>query len=512
MSTQVAEKQFSRLRRTLWPIHGYELKKLIPMLAIFFLLSFDYNVLRSMKDTLVITAEKSGAEIIPFIKVWAMFPMSVVLTYLYIRLSNKYSRETVFYAILSLFLGFFFLFGFVLYPARDFFHPHELADTLEQVLPAGLRGFVAMFRYWTFTSFYVMSELWGNIIMFLLFWGFANQVTKLDEAKRFYGLFGIGINFSGIAAGMISIAVGTFSANAVIHTGKDAWSHSLTILITLVLLAGLTAMAIFRWLSHKMIYEREPVRKESEKTKFSMRDNFKFLTQSNYALCIAAIVITYNVVINLVEILWKQEVCELLQKSPMAYNNFMNEVTTMIGIVATLTSLLVSGNAIRKCGWTFTAMITPLILLVTSVGFFGFFFLKSYPQFVMGIFGVAPLSIVVFFGTLQNCLSRAAKYTVFDSTKEMAFVPLSQDEKIKAKAAIDGVCNRLGKSGGSVIYEALLVLCSTITASAPYVAIALFAMIAIWIIAVRKLGIQFQALASKSAEPTTDLSEAVVAT
>ena len=78
----------------------------------------------------------------------------------------------------------------------------------------------------------------------------------------------------------------------------------------------------------------------------------------------------------------------------------------------------------------------------------------------------------------------------------MAFVPLSHDAKIKAKAAIDGVCNRLGKSSGSVIYQALLIGCSTITASVPYVAMALFAMIAIWILSVRSLGQRFNALTS----------------
>ena len=147
------------------------------MLLIFFFISFAYNVLRCMKDTLVVTAEHSGAEIIPFIKVWVMFPTSVLMTYIFIRLSNRFSREKVFYMMLSLFLSYFFLFAFVLYPAKDFLHPQASADALQKILPEGFKGFVAMYRYWTFTSFYVMSELWGNIILFLLFWGFANQIT-----------------------------------------------------------------------------------------------------------------------------------------------------------------------------------------------------------------------------------------------------------------------------------------------------------------------------------------------
>ena len=72
---------FGRWRNALWPVRAYELKKLIPMLFIFFLLFFDYNLLRIMKDTMVVTAKSSGAEVIPFIKVWVMFPGAILFTY-----------------------------------------------------------------------------------------------------------------------------------------------------------------------------------------------------------------------------------------------------------------------------------------------------------------------------------------------------------------------------------------------------------------------------------------------
>ncbi len=502
------EKSFSKLRAFFWPVHRHELKKLIPMLFIFFLLSFDYNVLRCMKDTLVVTAKNSGAEVIPFIKVWVMFPTSVLLTFLYIRLSNRFEKETVFYSMLSLFLGFFALFAYYLYPQRESIHLHNVADRLSEILPIGFKGFIAMIRYWSFTLFYVMSELWGNIVLFLLFWGFANQVTKLDEARRFYGLFGIGTNFSGILAGQLSILVvqlgemATFTNNTISSANHEqAWERSLFWLVTMVLIAGIASMALFKWLNVTLqnhpelsideVGAKKLAEKQEKKPKYSMRENIRYLMNSKYMLYLVTIVVSYNIIINLVEILWKHEVRELYP-DPRSYNMYMNQVTTIIGIMATLVALFVSSNSLRFFGWTATAMITPMILLVTSVGFFGFFFLKETPSITESLFiGFSPLSLVVFFGTLQNCLSRAAKYTVFDATKEMVFIPLSKEEKIKGKAAVDGICQRLGKSGGSVIYQALLVFVSTITASVPYVALILFTIIGIWIFAVRKLGKQF---------------------
>jgi len=490
---QSKDQEFSSWRAFFWPVHGHELKKLIPMLLIFFLITFDYNVLRTLKDTLVVTAKSSGAEVIPFIKVWVMFPGALLLTYLFTRLSNRLVRETVFYVMMSLFLLYFFVFTFVLYPLRDTLHPNATADGLETVLPLGFKGLVAMFRNWTFTTFYVMSELWSNIILSMLFWGFANQVTRINEAKRFYGLFGIGANISGVAAGLASSLLCTNVYHTSLPFGEDAWEQSLILLTLLILASGILAMCLFRWMHSQMVVDKVnySIDNQEKSSRLSMRDTFNYLLRSRYLLSIAVIVVAYNLVINLVEVVWKHQVKELYP-NPNDYNWYMSQVTIFTGILATTTAMFISGNAVRKFGWTFTAMLAPTILLLTSIGFFGFFFLKSsLSATTLPLLGATPLAIVVFFGSAQNILSRAAKYTVFDATKEMAFVPLSSECKIKGKAGIDGVCSRLGKSGGSVIHQTLLVTFSTITASAPYVAGFLLSTIIIWMAATRLLGKQF---------------------
>jgi len=56
----------------------------------------------------------------------------------------------------------------------------ELAEFCENLLTNwGVRfaGPIAILRNWTFCLFYVMAELWGSVVVSLLFWGFANQVT-----------------------------------------------------------------------------------------------------------------------------------------------------------------------------------------------------------------------------------------------------------------------------------------------------------------------------------------------
>lgn len=503
-----SEKTFGRIRSCFWPVHRHEARKLIPMFLIVFLICFNYSILRNMKDTVVVTA--SGAEVIPFIKVWVMFPMAILLTILFTKLSNRYSQERVFYLMIGGFLSTFVLFAFVLYPLRDFLHPNALADTLENSLPIGFKGLISMFRNWTFTGFYVMSELWASIILNVIFWGFANEVTRIGEASRFYSVFGIASNFAPIVAGQAAnfISQTPFSTDW-LFGHKEGWEQIQIVLVSLVTIAGLLTMLIFRWMNKCVLndpsfdefHHNKKVAKA--KGKLSFRESFSYLSNSRYLICIAVIVVAYNLVINLVEVVWKDQL-RTLYPDPSDFNTYMNNLTSIQGIVATITAIFMA-KIISRFGWTKTALITPVIMLVTCAGFFLFlFFRDNLTEVVIALTGTTPLAIAVFFGGAQNCLSKAAKYSVFDATKEMAYIPLSHESKLKGKAAIDGVGSRFGKSGGSLIHQGLLVVFSTLSASAPYVAGILLTVIFFWIGAARSLGRKFEALVAKE-DPTSDL-------
>ncbi|MCH9613000.1 MAG: ADP,ATP carrier protein 1 [Chlamydiia bacterium] len=488
-----SQPEFGKLRSFFWPIYSFELKKVLPMLFMFFFILFNYTVLRDTKDTLIVTS--GGAEVIPFLKFWGVLPMAVVFMLLYSKMSNLLSKPALFYSTVTPFIVFFGLFAVVLYPNREMIHPNAFCDWLQGHLPAGFHGLVSIIRYWTFSLFYIMSELWGSMALSLLFWGFANDITKVSESKRFYALFAIGANASLILGGWV-VRLLSQLRDKLPSTVTDPWQFSLSMLMLVVVLSGLLIMGIYYWINKNVLtdprfYDPNAQKKmKKTKTKMSMVESFKYLAQSKYLGCIALLVMSYGISINLVEVTWKGQL-KLAYPHPNDYNAFMGAFSMCTGITTMLVILIFSSNVIRRLGWTFGALVTPVMLLITGGAFFGFMIFKTQFQGMLALLGTTPLVAGVMIGATQNILSKASKYSFFDPTKEMSYIPLDAESKVKGKAAIDVVGARLGKSGGSLIQQGLILGLGSISAMAPYVALILMAIIFIWMTAARSLGKQF---------------------
>jgi ATP/ADP translocase len=73
----------------------------------------------------------------------------------------------------------------VIYPNVGTLHPHAFVDGIAAMLPAGFSAPLSIIRNWSYAVFYVMAEMWGSVVASLLFWSFANEVTTVDEAKKY---------------------------------------------------------------------------------------------------------------------------------------------------------------------------------------------------------------------------------------------------------------------------------------------------------------------------------------
>ena len=109
--SETKKAEFGKWRSFFWPVHNFELKKLLPMFFLFFFINFNYTILRDTKDALIVTAPGSGAEAIPFLKVWGVLPIAIIFMVVYSKLSNIFSKQKLFYSTIAFFISYFALFA-----------------------------------------------------------------------------------------------------------------------------------------------------------------------------------------------------------------------------------------------------------------------------------------------------------------------------------------------------------------------------------------------------------------
>ena len=182
-----------RLLSFIWPIKKEELEKFFPLAFMLFLTILTYKILKSTKDSLIVPA--IGAEAVNFIKFYLVVPSAILFTMLYMKVANIFYFKQIYFGLGVFFITYFLLFAFVIYPNQQHIHPSsEYIQALinKEFLILGftlhmshLKWFLLIYGKWTYALFYVLAELWGSAMIFVMFWQFSNQIVPTNQAKRF---------------------------------------------------------------------------------------------------------------------------------------------------------------------------------------------------------------------------------------------------------------------------------------------------------------------------------------
>lgn len=492
-----------KIRRQLWPIHGKsEHARFMPVAVLMACEIFIYSLFRVQKDTLVQFNAGSSAEVFNFLKFGFVLPASVGFVILYSKISANLKAVRLYMTILISFAIFFALFGFVLNQGadglifgdhgwlgniniKDSIHgrPETLAE-YQQSLPA-LKYFLPVFWYWSTSMFYVFTEIWGNVGASILVFQVANSFASgPSEAGRIYPIFGIFGNIGMIASGKLN---------------TKSCSFELSTLLVLIA-CGIMAVMYMYMFNVSIKYKKEPEvqveNKKKPKVKPSVYESFRMILNSRYLLCIALMVLAYNMSMNLVEVTWKGQL-KTWCGSASEYAKINGLVFQVTGAI-TILLMFTSKSLISKCGWLFSAMITPVVLFITSALFYIFAVSGQYAPETFLAYGLNPLFMSVLIGAVQNIATKSCKYSLFDPTREMLYIPMTDEIlKVRGKAAVDVIGGRLGKSGGSVIQGILLVVVcmfypsATQMTIAPFVGIFIISVLGAWIYAVHAVSDEY---------------------
>lgn len=479
------------------PIQDGEWKRFLSMGLMLFFILFNYNVLRSVKDSLIVP--NIGAEAISFIKTFVITPASLGFMILYSFMSHFMKFENVFYYIASFFIIFFLAFAFAFYPYQNFFHPDP--SVINQIIHSNLhfgfitidmdhlKWFLKLYSKWTFVTFYIIAELWGSAMIFMLYWQLANNITSTDQAKRLYPMCGFIGHIGSTLGGVLISYFATANIGTIDFFGTTYHDGFILITMITVSFATLCSLGLFIYVKNNVVKKEQITihhRTQSNKpdalrSRLSVSESFKIIFSTRYLWLIITIVFAYGISINILEGVWKSK-AKYIYIGTNNYAAFMGDVMMWTGI-CTMTFMIVGSHILKKLGWFFGAMVTPVVMFITGIGFFVFVVFSDYFSPFVSAIGSNVLLMAVHIGAIQNILTKGTKYSLFDATKEMTYIPASAHIKSKGKAAIDVVGARWAKSGGALIQSLLFSIfpMANYDTIAPYLMILFIIFMSIWI-------------------------------
>jgi AAA family ATP:ADP antiporter len=388
-----------------------------------------------MRNALVVADTGGSAAFIPYFELFGTFPASIGLTWAISRLMRRFSSRFIFSTTMLFFLSFFLLFAFSIYPNREKIHAL-----------IGVSG--EFFTHWPDMIFYIMSELWKVALLSVIFWGFLNRNLSIDEAKRFYPPLLLGSSIGTIISGPITVFCTSALSWNWMPLSDQRWQHSLYLLTLFLILSGSLTIALFSTLFKKFEQRSnsdqisDPKREPFSHKLLSLSSSLKYLMKSPYLSSLLLIVVAEYVSYALGELIFL-ETLKNKYPNPSEYCKFMGNLSFWMGILTAVSALFLTPFLLQTYRWSRIALITPILMVFIT---FSFFFVTCF-----GKLFTDPLLIAVVLGSLHFCIGRAAKYTLFDAIKELAFIPLNQEGQVKGKLVIDGIGSRLGRGGSSFL-------------------------------------------------------------
>ncbi len=462
-------------KRKLLPVRKGEWSLFAMMFTLVCLVHLNFWILRNVRNTLVVADRGGAAELVPYFELWATLPATVLMAWALARLLRSFSLEKVFYMTTTAFLAFFVFYGLVLYPYSQTLP----VPNLSQWGP----GIVA--DDWIAAIFYSSCELWKVGLLSVLFWGFANRHLPLEQAKRFYAPLLLGASAGALIAGPITISCTTYASS---------WQQSMHLLLGIVVLVGLCTLGVFRRLSqliNKNIVSKRPTS--------SLAESVRTVARTPYLGWLLAIVCLDYLAYTLAEVVFLSVLKEYWP-DPIAYCNYLGQLTLWSGVLTGISAFWIAPQLLEHFRWRIAALALPVIFLCTTSLFFFVVCFRNEPW--MQLFGISPLALAVAVGSVKHCLCRAAKFTLFDATRELAYVPLSKEIQMQGKLVIDGMGSRVARAASSILNMGLVASTGSFIAAAPVAGGLALSFTFLWIGAVQAFDKLFEKKAIEPPEPT----------
>jgi AAA family ATP:ADP antiporter len=318
-------------------------------------------------------------------------------------------------------------------------------------------------------TFYSFGDLF-NTVMVALFWAFMNDLVEPEQAKRLYGIVGLG----GVLGGLFG---STVVGQAIEGIGRGG------LLASCVVPLGIVSFTA--WWVDRIAHERfgRHGRRLEAKHGSALLEGARMVHGSHYLTGIAATVLLYEIVSNVVDFQLSATVQRTIvgELERDAFFAFVGQLTSGVSV---LVQLVLTTYVMRRYGIGAALLFLPVTILAGSLGFLA--------------------ASTLAFATMMSAGDNALNYSIQQSAKEALYVPTTRDEKYKAKAFIDMFVQRSAKLlavGLNLLFAAFVGL-----ASVRWLSLGTILALGGWIPLARYLGRRFEDRAAKRSASRRDVA------
>lgn len=411
---------FPKFLQILWgDLSKDEIKKFGILSATFFLIIGTYWMLRVMKNP--IFAHFIGFKWQPVAKIVSLIFVGIMVL-VYSKLVDLFEKQNLFYIICTFYgFGFICLAFLMQNPNFALLAPSSTIGKFFQWIPGKLVGWLS----------YIFLESFGSIVV-ALFWSFVSSTTTTESAKRGYGMI------------MSLTQIGTILGPWIVT--RYARVLGLPILFGI---GGLVVFAIPLLIKFYMVAVPAQITttsldKTSSKTGFG--EGLRLLFSKTYLLGILAIATLYEIVGTILEFqmnMLAEEIYQPKLDGGIAFAWFEGIFGITVGILALLFALIGTSFFMRKFGLKFCLMTFPATIGITTASVF-----FSYK------FGISSFQLM-WITFIAMVMTKTLNYALNNPTKEILYIPTSQDARFKAKGWIDAFGSRTSKALGAGVTGSL---------------------------------------------------------
>lgn len=422
-----------------------ELKKFTPMGLMLMFIMFIGGIVAPMRDALMVkVAICGGAGTTVILKLVAAPLASILLMVVFIKLTKKYSTAQVLTLVVLFFVGFFLLFGTILFSLRNHLQMSEATIKYWQAIFPHAHWIIVCIGNWLLSLFYIMCGLWTVAALPLTFWHIANTYTTREEAKKYFGFLNLLGSVGGFSAGYLSQYLNKKANSASSYEQCVLWQLVITGIVgAFLILTG-------RFLFKRVIKDDAPMASQMKsKEKMGIWNSIKYIATGKKAVCVALLAASYYMVMNPVEAAWKDQM-KIASSNASEFHAANSRVLVYINLIIIVLSLVMTVS-LKKFKWQTTALITPILL-----GTFGLSFMIISEQVNvwgsnMVLNGKMLVSWAIMIGTIAIWVTKGCKKSVFDTTKNLAYRILPPEDRLTARLATETCGSRMGEVIGNAV-------------------------------------------------------------